>query len=83
LGYKFGEAVLHKGGKSTPFSVTFSEPAVGLTAVPLNRGVEFRDTANGNIVKKCDNMFGYFLPNGVRFIAGLGDGGMGLFTIRK
>lgn len=70
-----------KGRRSDPFSITFSEPEIGLVAIPVKNAVEFRAAASGELVQKCDRMFGYFLPNGETFVSGSKAEGLGLFKV--
>jgi WD40 repeat protein len=71
-----------KGGKSSPFSITFSNPQTGLMAIPVKSAVEFREVATGSLVQRCNGIFGYFLPNGETFVSGSKAGGLRLFRIK-
>lgn len=71
-----------KGGRSSPFSITFSSPQIGIIAVPVGRAVEFRKIESGHIVEKCEGTFGYFLPKGESFISSTNGRGLDIFRIK-
>jgi len=58
-----------KGSKSSPFSITFSKPEVGIIAIPLKNSVEFRKIESGQLIENCKGIFGSFLPGGEVFLS--------------